>query len=150
MMLGQYRAIRGAGSPNPIMLCTGDPGAEITGMSQADIGQMTGVAFDTHCYGWLLPQWGSIISSLGAFHSADGAIPVLVLETGNGATSDAIDGNWQDVFNTAKANPAGAAWWLINWSDSQPADCIWAAPFDGSVVQSPYGQMVAQAIASTA
>jgi hypothetical protein len=146
MMLGQHNAIRSTGNQNPIYLCTGNPGGEITGMNQNDIGQMSNVCFDTHCYGWMIGQWQSVLASLRVFHSKDGQLPIPTLETGDGDNSDAINGNWQQVFDTAKNNPDGAAWWMINWNNAQPADLIWAPPWDGSGVTQPYGQMVADAI----
>ncbi len=145
MMRGQYQAIRSTGNPNPVLLCTGNPGGEITGMNQADFAGMSNVGFDTHCYGWMTPQWPGLLQNLSAFHSADGSMPVICAEFGDGGGSDAQDSNWVANVQTALAHPGGFAAWMVNWAMS-PADCLWAPPLDGSVINGGFGQMVHDAI----
>jgi hypothetical protein len=145
MMRGQYLAIRSTGNQNPVLFCDGNPGSEITGMNPADFADMHNVGFDAHCYGWMTDQWQSVLASLGKFKSADGTMPIACLEFGDGGGSEAQDGNWQQNITTALAHPGGWAAWMINWMAS-PADCLWAAPFDGSRINPGFGQMVHDAI----
>jgi hypothetical protein len=147
-MKGQYQAIRNAGNPNPILLSGGDFGDEVDGMNPADFAGMQNAGFDAHCYGWMTPRWPDYLNSLSRYKSQDGAMPVLCCECGDGGTSDAIDGNWQQNMQVALSNPGGFAAWMVNWTDAQPADCLWQAPFDGSAVTSPYARMVHDAIAA--
>jgi len=150
MMKGQHDAIRAVGATAPVMLCCGDPMGEITSMDHAAIGAMSNVAWDMHYYSWMLSNgmnWAPICSALAAYQSKDGAIPVICAETGDGDGSSARGSNWQSVLQQSLNNPGGFAAWVVNWVSDQ-ADCLWAAPFDGSVIQSDYGQLVANAIRS--
>lgn len=147
MMLGQYNAIRGAGNGNIVLLCTGNPGGEITGMSPSDLAQMTNVGFDSHYYGWMPSNgipWSSILSELSAFSSKNGPIPVLCCETGDSTDGNTRDSNWQQVLQASLSNPAGFACWYMNW-DSSGADLLLASPYDGSAL-TDYGSVVANAI----
>lgn len=149
MMKGQYNAVRSAGSSAIMLLACGNPGGETTGMAQSDFASMTNAAFDAHYYGWM-PQngisWQEILHELSGFHSQDGAMPVLCLETGDSTDGNNRDGNWQDVLNQSLSNPAGFACWYWNW-DTNGADRLLAAPFDGSQL-TDYGQVVRSAIQS--
>ena len=145
MMKGQYNAIRATGNPNPILLCTGNPGGELQGMNPADFAGMTNAGFDPHCYGWMTPQWPQVLSDLAKFTSRDGAMPAVCSEFGDGGGSDAQDSNWVPNVQTALAHPGGFAAWMVNWMMS-PADCLWAPPLDGSAINAGFGQMVHDAI----
>ena len=150
MMKGQHDAIRSVGATAPVMLCCGDPMGEITSMDHAAIAAMSNVVWDMHYYGWMPANgitWAACVAALGAYMSKDGAIPVLCLETGDGGGSSAQDGNWSTVLSQSLNNRDGFAAWMVNWV-SDAADCLWSAPFDGSVIQSPYGTLVANAIRS--
>jgi len=147
MQQGQYAAIRATGNASPVMLCCGDPGAEITGLTTSVYAAMTNVAWDMHYYGWMPSSghtWPSICTVLGAYSSKDGAIPVLCLETGDATDGKVRDANWRQVLTQSLGNANGFAAWQMNWN-SGDADNLMASPFDGSAL-TDYGQTVRTAI----
>lgn len=149
MQAGQYNAIRSGGSTSPILLCCGDPGGELTGQNPADYASMHNVAFDMHYYGWMPSNghpWSEVLGELAGYRSADGVIPVLCCETGDSTDGNTRDGNWQQVLASSLGNAAGFACWYMNWN-SQGADLLLAAPFDGSAL-TDYGSLVRNAITS--
>jgi hypothetical protein len=145
MMQGQYNAVRNAGNGSPILLSTGMFGDGLDGMNPAYFNAMKNVSWDSHCYGWMTDRWPEQMNALAKYKSQDGNIPTICGEFGDGGGSNQRDGNWVQNVQTALANPGGFGAWMINWAMDN-ADCLWADPLDGSVIQADYGKMVHDAI----
>jgi len=143
MMVTMYNAARGQGFNGPFGHCLGNPGGEINGMNPADFTGQTNSFMDGHFYGWNITSgvhFRDIAAMAAQFHNQQGAMNCLCLETGDATDGNNRDANWQQVIQEAYANPAGAACWYSNWSDtSSGADRLLASPFDYTVL-TDYGQ----------
>jgi hypothetical protein len=106
---------------------------------------MKNVGWDSHCYGWMTDRWQEQLNATAKYKSQDGNIPTVCAEFGDGGGSNQRDGNWVQNVQTATANPGGWAAWMVNWAMDN-ADCLWAEPLDGSVIQADYGRMIHDAI----
>jgi hypothetical protein len=145
--LQTYQAIRHAGNNSPIWLETiawADPGSVNQGFKTSDYAQMTNVAWDQHIYPWLFNSGASAQQNTATIQqfaaqaqkitSADGTMPVNVLEYGNSTTGQSIDGNWQETVQAVLDSGLGGAAWA--WGTGNPGDGL----------QNPstnYGAMVA-------
>lgn len=154
MMLGQYNAIRGAGATAPISLAIGNPGGEMTSMSQSDFAGMTNVTWDLHYYGWVPNSmnlsYKQLLSQLSAFRSKDGVIPDMCLEFGDSTDGANVDTKWQyvlsQVLDPSTGPVGGYSAWIWNWDNSNMGDRLLDSPFDGSAVSAGGGKMIQAAM----
>lgn len=152
--LQEYNAVRSAGNNNPFWFAANCwPTVCNQGYNASAYAGVANAAWDMHVYPWLFPsgnsaaQDGSEISQLAAsaqqIKSADGTMPVNILETGNSTTGVAIDSNWQQSMQAVLNSGLGYAPWI--WGTGAPGDGL----LSGHGGLSDYGSMVAAAIASS-
>lgn len=124
--LSTYKAVRGAGNNNPVLLeISGWPGDWTNALDPSVYAQMTNVVWDPHFYGWVSrystdqatidAALADIISSIQTITSADGVIPAMVAEFGPSTTGMSPDPNGDgtvDAVITRGANDqTGSAIW---------------------------------------
>jgi cellulase (glycosyl hydrolase family 5) len=168
-----YDAIRGAGSfalvflelpsgGNPGLVGINGRGSDGSGpMSPAKMATNYNCVWDLHYYGWVskfstdpatvaAALQGSVASASGilacqSIHSADGVMPVFILESGNSTTGSTIDANGALVVETVGQSGTSYAYWA--WDAANvPGDLL----VSNGQVTVPYGQQVAGLIAATA
>jgi hypothetical protein len=148
MMRIMYNAVRATGNLNPVLFCTGNPGAEIIGMDAAQFADTDNTGFDPHYYGWNPAngvRWQDILNQCAAFHNKQGPMSSLCLETGDATDGNYQDANWEDVLNQSLNNACGSAAWWANWAHGNGGDELLAAPFDFSHLTA-YGTFVRDAM----
>jgi hypothetical protein len=125
-------------------------------MTPSSYASMTNIVWDLHFYGWsanystdqatvTAALLGSVSAGQGiaaaqTITSADGLVPVLIGEYGNSTDGENIDANWIQVITAVTTSGYGSAAWAF---DPGVADVLVSG---GSLT--PYGQMVAQYIAT--
>jgi uncharacterized repeat protein (TIGR01451 family) len=156
-----YDAIRGAGSNTILMMELmggGNPGTIGAGfgMTASSYASMTNIVWDLHFYAWVAgyssdqgtvtaalfgsASAGQGIAAAQTIPSADGTVPVLIGEYGNSTDGQNIDADWVQVITAVTSSGYGSAAWA--W-DPGAADVL----VSGGAL-TPYGQMVAQYIAT--
>jgi hypothetical protein len=155
--LKEYQAVRATGNNNPFLLEMNSWGVGKTGVGYdpAVYAQMNNVAWDLHWYPWLIPNkssdqgasdatLSSIITETQQIKQAAGqTMPVVIGETGNSTNGTSIDPNWQAAMNTVANNGHGFLAWA--WG---PGDNAADGLTSGGMPSSPYGQLMANAIAT--
>jgi hypothetical protein len=142
-----YKAIRGAGNNNPILL-EQIGGSSTDGLEPSDYADMTNVIWDAHIYGWEAKYSTSQaavnralarqVAAAQRITSADGKIPVILGEWGTSTDGHKLDANWQQVINAVTGSGLGSLAWNFGVNDpGDPNDLT----TDGTTL-TPYGRQV--------
>lgn len=126
-----YKAVRGAGNNNPIMLDLmggGVPNALTVGINASAYASMTNVVWDFHCYNWIVnystdqatieAKLKDTTAQVQQITSADGKMPVIIGEYGDSTSGNSPDPGGKEtvaaVINGGSAGLYGSLAW--NWS----------------------------------
>lgn len=156
-MQATYNGIRGAGCSRLIFFEAGFAAqGNLSGIDTSIFSTMTNVAWDYHAYvdppnNWTVQQIvtrnNTTIANLNAVHSADGVMPVLLLEIGNQivyATNN--DPSGVAEITAAFQNPVGACAWI--WHAGGGPTGIQDNLTNADTTLNSYGQQVAGLIAA--
>ena len=149
-----YGAVRGAGSQAMILLeMRGGFTNDAARQYASTYASMTGVAWDTHFYGWV-PNYSTSVTAIAdslksqiadarSVKSADGIVPVIVGEYGPSTTgSGAYDVNGLQVVQAVQNSGYGS----MAWAWSAGTDALTT----GGTGLTDFGQLTAKYIASSA
>jgi Cellulase (glycosyl hydrolase family 5) len=150
-----YNSIRSAGSNAIILMELPGGGPTTTGMTPSTYSGMTNIAIDAHFYGWVVNDStdpGTVSAGLNdevaaaqTITSADGTVPVIIGEYGPSTTGQSMDANGMQVVAAVTGSGLGSAAWNLDSEDC--CNNLTTSPSATSLT-SPYGQTVAQFIAS--
>jgi Ca-dependent carbohydrate-binding module xylan-binding/Cellulase (glycosyl hydrolase family 5) len=158
-----YNAVRATGN-NTLVLMNEAGGWTTNGFDPSVFSGMTNVAFDAHYYNWISGNSTDLATNQSALaneiagsqsiKSANGTIPVIIGEYGNAAAAP-LDPGWVQVVQAVDTSGYGsAAWAWQSYNTVQPGSSVIPAdlvnpPWTGGPSSlTPYGQMVAQYLAS--
>ena len=156
-----YNAIRSMGNNNPIFVALpggGWPdGQTVTsyGMDPTVYAAMSNIVADVHMYGWsshYIPDQATVndalanmIQSARTIPSMNGTLPVILGEYGPSTDGSTVDANAPQVVQAAQTSTQTSGALAFSWAGGG-ADTL----TDGQDNLTPYGQEVAQWIASGA
>ena len=156
-----YNAVRSTGNNNPIMIELpggGWPDGQTVisyGMDPAVYAAMTNIVADVHMYGWsshYIPDQATVdyslanmIQSARTIPSMNGTLPVILGEYGPSTDGPVADANAALVVQAAQKSTQTSGALAFSWAGGG-ADTL----IDGQGNLTPYGQEVAQWIASGA